>query len=192
MGIPSAGVWLARSPKLANGILDDVPVLRVGREYPCQDGLLLDEKDSNMSDEVIGPVMILVGILCAGAVSTWIVRRAAAKRSGSGVVQIVVWARSGKVPGLKRQKKWVKAKVRVGESGQLAWVKPAGDPVAMTLQSHESRPRNKSDLWFLDPGTPVWEAVTADGQELGIVIPQSREQWFVKQLPAADQPATLL
>jgi hypothetical protein len=80
----------------------------------------------------------------------------------------------------------------VGESGQLVWVKPAGDPVAVTLQSHDSRPRNKSDLWFLDPGTPVWEAVTADGQELGIVIPQSREEWFVKQLPAADQPATLL
>jgi hypothetical protein len=145
-----------------------------------------------MSDDFVGVLILVAGIVLAGVVAQWIRRRAAAKRSGSGVVEMVVWARSGKVPGLKRQKKWVKAKVRVGESGQLVWVKPAGDPVAMTLQSHESRPRNKSDLWFLDPGTPIWEAVTADGQELGIVIPQSREQWFVKQLPAADQPATLL
>jgi hypothetical protein len=68
-----------------------------------EDVLLLDEKDSNMSDEVIGALTILVGILCAGAVSRWIFRWAAAKRSGSGVVEIVVWARSGKVPGLKRQ-----------------------------------------------------------------------------------------
>lgn len=135
-------------------------------------------------------VFLALAIAASLAVAQWLLRRAAAKRSGSGVVQIVVWARSGKVPGLRRQKKWVKAKVRVGESGQLVWVKPAGDPVTLTLQSHESRPRNKSDLWFLDPGTPVWEAVTADGQELGIVIPQSREEWIVKQLPAADQPAT--
>lgn len=99
--------------------------------------------------------------------------------------------RSGKVPGLKRQKKWVKAKARVDESGRLEWVKPAGDPVAVTLRSHESRPRNKSDLWFLDPGTPVWEAVTADGQELGIMIPQAREHWIIEQLPTADQPAPL-
>jgi hypothetical protein len=134
-------------------------------------------------------VSLALVIAACFVVANWLFRRAAAKRSGSGVVRVVVWARSGKVPGLKRQKKWVKAKVRVGESGRLVWVKPAGEPVALTLQSHEARPRNKSDLWFLDPGTPVWEAVTADGQELGIVIPQSRELWFVKQLPAADEPA---
>jgi hypothetical protein len=140
----------------------------------------------------IGNYVFLGLCVAAGlAVAQWLFRRAAAKRSGSGVVQLVVWARSGKVPGLKRTKKWVKAKPRVGESGRLEWVKPAGDPVALTLRSHESRPRNKGDLWFLDPGTPVWEAVTADGQELGIVIPQAREHWIIEQLPAADQPAPL-
>ncbi|MFE7506459.1 hypothetical protein [Promicromonospora sp. NPDC057488] len=113
----------------------------------------------------------------------WLFRRAAAKRSGSGVVQVVVWARSGKVPGLARQKKWVKAKVSADEAGRLVWVEPAGEPVALTLRSRESRPRGKSDLWFLDPGTPVWDATTPDGQELSIVIPQAREHWFVEKLP---------
>ncbi|MGW2091650.1 hypothetical protein [Promicromonospora sukumoe] len=101
-------------------------------------------------------------------------------------MEIVVWARSGKVPGLARQKKWVKAKVSADQSGRLVWVKPAGEPLALTLRSRESRPRNKTDLFFLDPGTPVWEAVTADGQELGIVIPQAREHAFVEQLPVAE------
>jgi hypothetical protein len=133
-------------------------------------------------------VFLVLAIAASFVVAQWILRRAAAKRSGSGTVQMVVWARSGKVPGLKRQKKWVKAKARVDESGRLEWVKPAGDALAVTLRSHDSRPRNKSDLWFLDPGTPVWEAVTSDGQELGIVIPQARERWIVKQLPAADEP----
>jgi hypothetical protein len=98
---------------------------------------------------------------------------------------------SDPAPALKRQKKWVKVKARVDESGRLEWVKPAGDALTVTLRSHEPRPRNKSDLWFLDPGTPVWEAITSDGQELGIVIPQAREHWIVKQLPAADEPAML-
>lgn len=104
---------------------------------------------------------------------------------------MVVWARSGRVPGLSRRKKWVKVKARVDESKSLVWVKPSGDPVAVTLRSRQSRPRNKSDLWFLDPGTPVWEAVTADGQELGLVIPQAREWWIVEQLPVAEQATTV-
>lgn len=129
-------------------------------------------------------------VALSAVVSRWLFRRAAANRAGSGVVLMVVWARSGRVPGLKRQKKWAKVKARVDESGYLVWVKPAGDPVAVTLRSHQSRPRNKSDLWFLDPGTPVWEAVTADGQELGIVIPQAREHWIVEKLPVAEPTAT--
>lgn len=137
-------------------------------------------------NDISGYVFLALAIAASFAVAQWFFRRAAAKRSGSGVVQMVVWACSGKVPGLKRQKKWVKAKARVDESGRLVWVKPAGDVLAVTLRSHESRPRNKSDLWFLDPGTPVWEAVTADGQELGIVIPQAREHWIVDQLPTED------
>ncbi|WP_157237108.1 hypothetical protein [Promicromonospora sukumoe] len=116
----------------------------------------------------------------------WLFGRAAVKRSGSGVVQVIVWARSGKVPGLARQKKWVKAKVSADEVGRLVWVKPAGEPVELTLRSREPRPRNKSDLFFLDPGTPVWEATTPDGQEIGIVIPQAREHSFVEQLPVAE------
>ncbi|GHH72388.1 hypothetical protein [Promicromonospora soli] len=144
-----------------------------------------------MSDDLIGILIIVLGIGFAGVVAQWIFRRSASKRSGSGVVQMMVWARTGRVPGLARQKKWVKAKVSVDESGRLVWVKPAGDPLAVTLRSRESRPRNKSDLWFLDPGTPVWEAVTADGQELGIVIPQPREHSIVEQLPVAEQSTTL-
>ena len=143
-------------------------------------------------NDISGYVFLVIGIALSGVAARWLFRRAAAKRSGSGVVQMVVWARSGKVPGLKRQKKWAKTKARVDESGHLVWVKPAGDPVAVTLRSGESRPRNKGDLWFLDPGTPVWEAVTADDKELGIVIPQAREHWIVEQLPVADQPATLV
>ncbi|GAA2217830.1 hypothetical protein GCM10010413_02590 [Promicromonospora sukumoe] len=139
-----------------------------------------------MSDEIVGVVIIVLMIALAGVVTQWIFRRQAARRAGSGTVEIVVWARSGKVPGLARQKKWVKAKVSADESGRLVWVKPAGEPLALTLRSRESRPRNKTDLFFLDPGTPVWEAVTADGQELGIVIPHAREHAFVEQLPVAE------
>lgn len=135
-------------------------------------------------------VILAVAIALCGVVATWIFRRAASKRAGSGVVQIIVWARSGRVPGLARQKKWTKAKVSVDDAGRLVWVKPAGESLVVTLRSRESRPRNKSDLWFLDPGTPVWEAVTADGQELGIVIPQAREHWIVEQLPVAEQSTT--
>jgi hypothetical protein len=140
-----------------------------------------------MSDDAIGVIIIVVAIVLTGAVMTWIFRRAAAKRDGSGVVQVIVWARSGRVPGLARQKKWIKAKVSVDESGRLVWVKPAGEPLAITLQSRDSRPRDKSDLWFLDPGTPVWDVVTADGQELGIVIPQARERSIVEQLPVVER-----
>lgn len=139
-----------------------------------------------MSDEIVGFLIIVLMIALAGVVTQWIFRRQAARRAGSGTVEVVVWARSGKVPGLARQKKWVKAKVSADESGRLVWVKPAGEPLALTLRSRESRPRNKTDLFFLDPGTPVWEAVTADGQELGIVIPQAREHGFVEQLPVAE------
>jgi hypothetical protein len=78
-------------------------------------------------------------------------------------------------------------KVSVDESGRLVWIKPAGEPLAVTLQSRDSRPRNKSDLWFLDPGTPVWDAVTADGQELGIVVPQARERSIVELLPVVER-----
>lgn len=143
-----------------------------------------------MSDDLIGILVLVLAIVFAGVVAQWIFRQRAAKRSGSGVVQMVVWARDGWVPGLARQKKWVKVKARVDESGRLVWVKPAGDPVTVTLRSRKSRPRNKSDLWFLDPGTPVWEAVTADGQELGIVIPQARERSIVQQLPVVEQSTT--
>lgn len=125
-------------------------------------------------NDISGFLIIAFAIALSGAVATWTFRRTAAKRAGSGVVQMVVWARSGRVPGLARQKKWTKVKARVDESGRLVWVKPARDPLVVTLRSRESRPRNKSDLWFLDPGTPVWEAVTADGEEIGIVIPQAR------------------
>jgi hypothetical protein len=148
-------------------------------------------KGKNVSDDLIGILILVLGIVFAGVVAQWIFRRRASKRSGSGVVELVVWARDGRVPGLARRKKWVKAKVSVDESGRLVWVKPAGDPLVVTLLSRDSRPRNKSDLWFLDPGTPVWEAVTADGQELGIVIPQAREHWIVEQLPVAEQSTTL-
>lgn len=140
-----------------------------------------------MSDNAIGFIILVVAIVLTGAVSMWLFRRAAAKRAGSGVVQIIVWARSGRVPGLARQKKWTKAKVSVDESGRLVWLKPTGEPLAVTLQSRDSRPRDKSDLWFLDPGTPVWDAVTADGQELGIVIPQAREHSIVEQLPVVER-----
>ncbi|MFE7506930.1 hypothetical protein [Promicromonospora sp. NPDC057488] len=58
--------------------------------------------------------------------------------------------------------------------------------MALTLRSREPRPRNKTDLFFLDPGTPVWEAVTTDGQELSIVIPQAREHAFADQLPVME------
>jgi hypothetical protein len=135
---------------------------------------------------VIGFVTIGIAVGAAAIGAQRLFRRAAAKRAGSGVVQIIIWARSGKVPGLSRQKKWTKAKVSVDDSGRLVWVKPAGDPLAVTLQSREPRPRNKTDLFFLDPGTPVWDAVTADGQELGIVIPQAREHSFVEQLPVVE------
>lgn len=139
-----------------------------------------------MPDEAVGPLFTIVSVALGGILGRWILRRRAARRAGSGTVEVVVWARSGKVPGLARQKKWVKAKVSADESGRLVWVNPAGEPLALTLRSRESRPRNKTDLFFLDPGTPVWEAVTADGQELGIVIPQAREHAFVEQLPAAE------
>jgi hypothetical protein len=141
-------------------------------------------------NDISGFLILTVCIALSGVIVRWIFRRQAAKRAGPGVVEMVVWARSGRVPGLARQKKWVKAKVRVDESGRLVWVRPAGDAVALTLRSRESRPRNKSDLWFLDPGTPVWEAVTADGQELGIVILQAREHWIVEQLPVVEPAAT--
>ncbi|MFI2488101.1 hypothetical protein ACH47X_14390 [Promicromonospora kroppenstedtii] len=136
-----------------------------------------------MPDEVVGPLFIFGGIVLGGLVVQWIFRRRAAKRAGSGTVEIVVWARAGRVPGLARKKKWIKAKATADEAGRLVWVKPAGEAVALTLRSQESRPRDKSDLWFLDPGTPVWDATTSDGQELGIVIPQAREHWFVEKLP---------
>lgn len=140
-----------------------------------------------MSDDAIGVIVLVVAIVLTGAVSTWLFRLAAAKRAGSGVVQVIVWVRSGRVPGLAREKRWIKAKVSVDESGRLVWVKPAGEPLAVTLQSRDSRPRDKSDLWFLDPGTPVWDAVTVDGQELGIVIPQARERSIVEQLPVVER-----
>jgi len=143
-----------------------------------------------MNDTIAGFLVFVVVFVLGCGVVMWIFRLAAAKRAGSGIVLMVVWARSGRVPGLARQKKWVKVKARVDESGRLVWVKPAGDPVAVTLRSRESRPRNKSDLWFLDPGTPVWEAVTADGQELGIAIPQTREHRIVEQLPVTEPTAT--
>ncbi|MFI2362250.1 hypothetical protein [Promicromonospora sp. NPDC019610] len=136
-----------------------------------------------MPEEVVGPLFIFVGIVLTGLVMQWIFRRRAAERVGSGTAEIVVWARSGHVPGLARKKKWVKAKAAVDESGRLVWVKPAGEAVTLTLLGREPRPRDKSDLWFLDPGTPVWDAVTTDGQELGIVIPQPREYWFAEKLP---------
>ncbi|MFE7506929.1 hypothetical protein [Promicromonospora sp. NPDC057488] len=78
-----------------------------------------------MSDEVVLILSIVISISLAAVVAKWLFRRTAAKRSGSGVVQVIVWARSGKAPGLARQKKWVKAKVSVDESGRLVWVKPA-------------------------------------------------------------------
>lgn len=143
-----------------------------------------------MSDDRIGFVILAGSIALAGLLTRWIFRRRAAKRVGSGTVEMVVWARSGRVPGLARKKKWVKAKVGVDEAGRLVWVKPAGEPLTLTLKSQESRPRDKSDLWFLDPGTPVWDAVTADGQELGIVIPQAREHWFVEKLPVEGLSVT--
>lgn len=127
-----------------------------------------------MSGDVIGVIILVVAIVLTGAFSMWLFRWATVKRAGSGVAQVIVWARSGRVPGRARQKKWIKAKVSVYESDRLVWVKPAGEPLAVTLQSRDSRPRDKSDLWFLDPGTPVWDAVTVDGEELGIVIPQAR------------------
>lgn len=136
-----------------------------------------------MSDETVSRFIIISGVVLVGILTRWIFRRRAAKRAGSGTVEIVVWARAGRVPGLARKKKWIKAKVTVDEAGRLVWVKPAGEAVALTLRSQESRPRDKSDLWFLDPGTPVWDATTSDGQELGIVIPQAREHWFVEKLP---------
>jgi len=144
-----------------------------------------------MAEEFVAILFIIVGIALAGVVSQRLFRRAAGRRSGSGVVQAVVWARSGKVPGLSRNKKWVKAKVGVDEVGRLVWVRPAGEPVAVTLRSRTSRPRGRSDLWFLDPGTPVWDAVTADGQELGLVIMQAREHWLVTKLPVAEAATTL-
>lgn len=146
--------------------------------------------DSSLVNEIIGFLVFFAVFALGAALVRWFFRRAAANRSGSDVVQMIVWARTGKVPGLARTKKWVKVKARADESGRLVWVKPAGDPVALTLRSHESRPRNKSDLWFLDPGTPVWEAITADGQELGIVIPQARERGIVDRLPVAEPTST--
>jgi hypothetical protein len=119
---------------------------------------------------VIGFVTIGIAVGAAAIGAQRLFRRAAAERAGSGVVQIIIWARSGKVPGLARQKKWVKAKVSADEAGRLVWVRPAGESLALTLHSRESRLRNKTDLFFLDPGTPVWDAVTAEGQELGFVI----------------------
>ncbi|MFJ3403583.1 hypothetical protein [Promicromonospora sp. NPDC090134] len=136
-----------------------------------------------MPDEAVGPLFIILGIVLSGLVAQWSFRHRAVRRTGSGTAEIVVWARSGHVPGLARKKKWVKAKAGVDESGRLVWVKPAGEAVTLTLRSRESRPRDKGDLWFLDPGTPIWDAVTADGQELGIVIPQAREHWLVEKLP---------
>ncbi|PUB29994.1 hypothetical protein C8K30_102372 [Promicromonospora sp. AC04] len=137
-------------------------------------------------DTVIGFVIIALFVGLAAIGAQWLFRRAAAKRTGTGLVQIIIWARSGRVPGLSRQKKWTKAKVSVDESGRLVWTKPAGDSLAVKLQSRDSRPRNKSDLWFLDPGTPVWDAVTEDGQDLGIVIPQARERSIVERLPVVE------
>lgn len=136
-----------------------------------------------MPDEAVGPLFIILGIVFSGLVAQWSFRHRAVRRTGSGTVEIVVWARSGRVPGLARKKKWVKAKVAVDEVGRLVWAKPAGEAVTLTLRSRESRPRGKSDLWFLDPGTPIWDATTPDGQELGIVIPQAREHWLVEKLP---------
>lgn len=141
-------------------------------------------------NDISGFLIIAASIAVSGVIVRWIFRRAAANRAGSDVVQMIVWARTGHVPGLARTKKWVKVKARVDDSGRLAWVKSTGDPVAVTLRSYEPRPRNKSDLWFLDPGTPVWEAVTIDGQELGIVVPQAREHWIMEKLPVAEPTAT--
>jgi hypothetical protein len=69
-----------------------------------------------MSNDAIGVIILVVAIVLAGAVSTWFFRWAAAKRAGSGVLQVIVWAHSGRLPGLSREKKW-KAK---GERGR-AW-----------------------------------------------------------------------
>lgn len=146
--------------------------------------------DSSFVNEIMGFLVFFAVFALGAALVRWLFRRAAANRAGSDVVQMIVWARTGHVPGLARTKKWVKVKARVDDSGRLAWVKPTGDPVAVTLRSYDPRPRNKSDLWFLDPGTPVWEAVTADGQELGIVVPQAREHWIVEKLPVAEPTIT--
>jgi hypothetical protein len=140
--------------------------------------------------EIISTVIVaLAGITGGMLVFQLISRKQAARRKGVESVQIIIWARSGKVPGLHKQKKWTKAVVTVDEEQRLTWVKPQGEPIALTLVSHEPRPRGAKDLFFLDPGTPVWDAVTADGQELGIVIPRISEQDVASKLAVAA-PAT--
>ncbi|GGM12903.1 hypothetical protein ACFQBY_06630 [Promicromonospora citrea] len=143
-----------------------------------------------MSEDLVGLLFIVAGVALAGAFSRWLFRRAARGRVGSGVVEVVLWAPSGRLPGLSRKKKWIKAKVTTDEAGRLVWVKPAGEPVSLTLRSRDPRPRNKSDLFFLDPGTPVWEALTDDDQELRLVIPQESEHRFVEQFPVHGQFTT--
>jgi hypothetical protein len=116
-----------------------------------------------MSDDAIGVIIFVVTFVLTGAVSTWLFRLAAAKHASSGIVRIVVWLRSGRVPGLARQKKWTRAKVSVDESDRLVRVKPPGEPLAITLRSRDSRPRDKRDLWAFDLG----HSGLLDGQGLG-------------------------
>lgn len=88
-----------------------------------------------MSDDMIGSIVLVVAIVLTGAVSTWLFRLAAAKRAGSGVVQVIVWARSGLVPGPARPAEEVdqgqreRGRVRPPGMGQ-AGGRTAGDHAA--------------------------------------------------------------
>ncbi|GAB3172599.1 hypothetical protein GCM10027059_42330 [Myceligenerans halotolerans] len=140
--------------------------------------------------EIISTAVVALASIAGGTLLfQFISRRQATRCTGTESVQIIIWARSGKVPGLHKPKKWTKAVVTVDEEQRLTWVKPQGEPIALILRSRESRPRTAKDLFFLDPGTPVWDAVTADGQELGIVIPRASEQGFAAKLAVATPAA---